>query len=65
MRDVLVCSPKDEGVSRPLRVMIEFSDDLQQIHGIFPPGRSDEEDVRVARLILDRFRNPGRIEQTA
>jgi hypothetical protein len=44
-----------ESEARPIRVILEFSPDLREIRSVFPPGNSDEEDMRVLRLFQESF----------
>jgi hypothetical protein len=50
---------KSQLEARSIRVILELSPDLKELRSVFPPGNSDEEDMRVLRLFQESFAHGG------
>jgi hypothetical protein len=53
MQDVLNSNSHPE--SRTIRVIVKVSEDLKELRGIYPPGNSEEEDLKIEAAIREKF----------
>ena len=38
-----------------IRVIVQVSEDLKELRGIYPPGNSEEEDLKIEALLREKF----------